>query len=127
MGPSPVLVVGETPSLGRSVADLLESGNIPYRFVYAIESEIPLETLFERYPVVISACNEVFCSTARRWSRGELPGVRLIVVGSRDPALRSMSGLRQLSLPVLPARLRSLLRTLFDGPDPPRSLGARLA
>ena len=105
-----VLVVGETPSLGRSIADLLESGNVPCRVVYDISAERPLGTLSQRFRMIIVACNERFCATARRWARGEIPKSELIVVGSRDPALASMVGVRVVPLPLVPGPLLALVR-----------------
>ena len=80
-----ILVVGETPSLGQSVTDLLDAANLPVEFVHDIGSKAPLANLAARYPVVVVACNSYFCTTARRWAQGELPKVALVVVGSRDP------------------------------------------
>ena len=44
-----VLVVGETPSLGRSIADLLESEDVPTRYVHDLAAEEPLAELGSRY------------------------------------------------------------------------------
>lgn len=113
MAPEGVLVIGETPSLGRSIVDLLEAYDVPTRYVTNVESEAPLSSLGQRYPVVIAACNESFCATARRWVRGELPKVSLVVVGSRDPILSTTPGVHHLSLPLLPGRLLSMIRGLL--------------
>jgi|HubBroStandDraft_1064217.scaffolds.fasta_scaffold48546_1 hypothetical protein len=109
-----VLVVGETPSLGRSVFDLLESGSVPCRFVHDVVAESPLFNLAERFPIVVTACNDAFCSAGRRFVRGELPGVTMVIVGSRDPALQSGSTaqLHVVSLPLIPSRLMSLVSAL---------------
>ncbi|MGA7922667.1 MAG: hypothetical protein WCA77_01665, partial [Thermoplasmata archaeon] len=85
-----VLVVGETPSLGRSIVDLMRTEYGVVRMVYDVSEEAPLSTLRERFSVVIAACNGYFCATARRWMRGEFPGVNLMVVGGRDPELLRM-------------------------------------
>jgi hypothetical protein len=120
---APILVVGETPSLGRSIVDLLESGSLPCQFVLDLEEVGPLANLSERYPVVVAACNEAYCSTVRRWSRGEFPRVSFVVVGSRDPALRSVPGLRTIPLPLVPDRLLSVIRSLTDGSSATASRG----
>jgi hypothetical protein len=111
--PVQVLVVGETPSLGRSIADLLEAWEVPNRYVHDLSVEPSLETLHERCPVVVVASNGPFCPTARRWLRSELPKVELVVVGSRDPALASAAGIHTVELPLARDRLPGLVRDLL--------------
>ncbi|HTW56035.1 MAG TPA: hypothetical protein VMG36_06305 [Thermoplasmata archaeon] len=118
MAPPTVLVVGETPSLGRSIADLLESNGIATRFVLDIGGETPLGSLGKRFPVVIAACNRPFCGTARRWIRGEFPHTQLVVVGSRDPTLGQMAGVTVVPLPLLPRPFVSLASDLLAGLRP---------
>ncbi|MGA8664040.1 MAG: hypothetical protein WB809_03085 [Thermoplasmata archaeon] len=109
-----VLVVGETPSLGRSITDLLVSGGVPARFVGDVRAEAPLASLARRFPVVVAASNSPTCSTAREWVRGELPDVALVVVGSRDPILtRVTPAVHVVSLPLLPSRFLELIRELM--------------
>ncbi len=124
MDPRAVLVVGETPSLGRSVVDLLESANVPCRFVYDVSAGHPLASLSDRFPVVVAACNEHFCATARRWSRGEFPNVQLVVVGSRDPTLLTMPEVRVVPLPLLPGPLLALTATLLASAESARRADA---
>jgi hypothetical protein len=107
------LVVAETQSLGRSIADLLEAGNLPHRLVDDLATVTPLSTLAARYPLVIVACNERVCATARRWIRGELPEVALVVVGDRDAALGSALGLRVVPLPLRPTPFLQLVEALL--------------
>jgi hypothetical protein len=124
MAPPTVLVVGETPSLGRSIADLLEANGISTRFIGDIGGAAPLGSLAERFPLVIAACNEPFCGTARRWMRGEFPRTRLLVVGSRDPTLGQMPGVTVVPLPLLPRPFVSLASALLAGLGPtPRAMG----
>ncbi|MGD0257646.1 MAG: hypothetical protein ABSB90_07190 [Thermoplasmata archaeon] len=120
-----VLVVGETPSLGRSIADLLESGDVPARYVLDLTSEQPLNGIAGRFPVVVAACNSLYCSTARRWARGELPNVELVVVGSRDPLVVGGGNLHVVPLPLFPSKFLSLIRSLLDptGHPSPASSG----
>ncbi len=112
-----MLVVGETPSLGRSIVDLLESGKVPSRLVYDVAAEPPLSNLSTRFPVVISACNEHICATARRWARGELPNVAMVVVGGRDPGLTAFPGIRVVSLPLVPAPFLALVHRLLTAAE----------
>ncbi len=114
-----VLVVGETPSLGRSIADLLESGDVPARYVHDLTAEPPLSDLARRFPVVVAACNGLYCTTARRWARGELPDVELVVVGSRDPSVVGGANLHLVPLPLLPAKFLGLIRGLLEQPGLP--------
>lgn len=109
-----MLVIGETPSLGRSITDLLESGDIQAQYVLDVASEQPLSDLARRYPVVVAASNGLFCTTARRWARGELPKVELVVVGSRDPVAIGGANLHAVPLPLLPATFLDLIRGLLE-------------
>lgn len=111
-----VLVVGETPSLGRSIVDLLESGRVPSRYVRSVDPERPLSDLSGSVALVIAACNEHFCATARRWAE-ESPPLTLVVVGSRDPRLPGMPGVRVVPLPLRPGRFLSLIRSLLGAHD----------
>jgi len=111
-----VLVVGETPSLGRSITDLLESGDVRAQYVLDLASEQPLSTLASRFRIVVAACNGLYCTTARRWVRGELPNVELVVVGSRDPVVVGGANLHLVPLPLLPAQFLGLIRGLLEHP-----------
>jgi hypothetical protein len=114
---SEVLVIGETPSLGRSIIDLLESGNVRARYVLDVGPELPMTTPRHRTRVVIAACNGLYCATARRWARGELPNVDLVVVGSRDPTVVGGGNLHVVPLPLMPAQFLALVRRLLESPD----------
>lgn len=126
MGDASVLVVGETPSLGRSIHDLLESGGVPSRFEYDIGYGSPLSELHREFPIVVAACNEHFCDSARRWARGEIPGVSLIVVGARDPYLAKIPGIRVVPLPLVPGPFLTLVNRLRQAAElPPRAIASR--
>ncbi|MGA8275474.1 MAG: hypothetical protein WB789_01275 [Thermoplasmata archaeon] len=114
-----VLVVGETPSLGRSITDLLESGDVRAQYVLDLANEPPLSNLASRFRVVVAACNGLYCATARRWARGELPNVELVVVGSRDPSIVGGTNLHLVPLPLLPAKFLGLIRELLERPEVP--------
>lgn len=115
-------MVGETPSLGRSIADLLESGGVPAHYVDDVTSAQPLSSLANRFPVVIAACNEHYCATARQWVRGELPNVALVVVGSRDPLLARAGKVHLVPLPLLPSRFLGMIHGLLDATVGPHSV-----
>ena len=115
-----VLVVGETPSLGRALRDLLDSGRIPTRY-----TEDPAEAVL-RSPVagtlglVVVACTGLDCETARRWRGLGFPPSALLVVGSRDPERLAAGGVRGVSLPIDPAGFLAMIERLRAGP-PARS------
>jgi len=114
MGSPEVLVVGETPSLGRSITDMLVSGDVRARYVGDVRSEAPLATLARRFPVVVAASNSLYCATARKWVRGEIPYVALVVVGSRDPVLTQVAkAVHLVSLPLRPSRFLEMIRELL--------------
>jgi hypothetical protein len=110
-----VLVVGEPPSLGRSIADLLQSRII--RTEHAPESrqvDSPSYTV-ARFAVVVDACNQSYCTTALRWLVGELPTSALVVVGSRDPTVDRIPRIHCVTLPLRTAVLWELIRGLTHG------------
>jgi hypothetical protein len=108
-----VLVVGETPSLGQSIVDLLESERLRAQYVYDVESEAPVSSIGDRFAVIVVACNEHFCVTARRWLHGELRNVPLVIVGSRDPILATTKGVYQIPLPLQPGLFLDTIRELL--------------
>ncbi len=115
------LVVGETPSLGRAIWDLLDVGGVAAEYVGRLEDAAPLPDPPSEFPVVIAAASGPYCATARTWSQGVGPGTALIVVGSRDPAVARLPRVHQVPLPLVPDELLSLVRRLLDrtGTAPP--------
>jgi hypothetical protein len=118
VGARTVVVVGETPSLGRSIGDLLLTEGIPFRLVSDLNPREVDSWVPGPAPVLLVACNEAYCRTARRWARGELPGTSLVVVGARDPELRGLRGARIVSLPLQQEPLVVLLRDLISEASP---------
>lgn len=125
MSGSSLVVVAETPSLGRSVLDLLESGGHPGRLVFDLPSELPPDWVRSSDPVVVVACNSPFCRTARRWASGEFPRLRLVVVGSRDPLLATLPRVEVVPLPLHPATLLLAVAERRGSPEPGPRLLAR--
>jgi hypothetical protein len=111
-------VVAETPSLGRSLADLLLAEGIACRLVPDLGSQDLEPWVPGEEPVILVACNEAYCRTARRWARGELRGSGLVVVGARDPELRGLLGGRVVPLPLRREPFVTLLRDLISGSSP---------
>lgn len=110
-----VLVVGETPSLGRSIWELLESGGIRTEYVDDLSGTEATQG-GRPYPVIVAACNGYYCETARRWLSGERAGAALIVVGSRDARLAASRDLYLVPLPLDAARFLRLVATLLEDP-----------
>jgi hypothetical protein len=108
-----VLVVGETPSLGRSIVDLFDSAGIANEFVHDLAAETAPVDLGRQHPVVVVASNGPYCASARGWGRGAYPEVEMVVVGSRDPSLRDLPKIRVVPLPFLPGRLLALVQGLL--------------
>lgn len=118
MGLPEVLVVAETLSLGRWVVDLLDSDGLPARLCSppASSKDYPPD----RFPVIVAACNELRCETARQWERGGWPDVDLVVVGGRDPGVGSHGRMQVIRLPLVPRHLLALVRKLYEGGVEPR-------
>jgi len=116
-----VVVVAETPSLARSIAELVRSDLIPVEIVSPEVDPATLREWATTRPLIVVACNGFYCRTGRRWVRGEIPGAHLIIVGARDPMVADIPGLHCLELPLSPPRLLTLvqhLRTLPPNPSP---------
>jgi hypothetical protein len=113
-----VLVVGETPSLGRSIVDLFDSAGIANEFVHDLAAETTSLDLGRQHPVVVVASNGPFCASARGWGRGAFPDVAMVVVGSRDPLLRDLPKIQVIPLPFLPGRLLAVVQRLLPSSSP---------
>jgi hypothetical protein len=118
MEPPGVLVVGETPSLGRSIADLLESDGIPVRYILDLEAEPPLSGSAHPYRVIVAACNAQQCATVHQWARGPFSNLDLVVVGARDPGVIPGVRLHLVELPLLPSRFSNMIRELLEAATP---------
>lgn len=122
--PAEVLVVDETPSLGGSVVALLEADGLAVRrFADFHGAESYHAAANALHPVVVVASNAHYCPSASRWALSALRDADLVVVGTRDPALRSAGRLHVVRLPLEPERLLELVRGLL-GSTPSASPGA---
>lgn len=119
MDASGVVVIGETPSLGEALVDLLRSDAIPVHYITA-EPQRTREHLPRSVRVMIVASNSPFSPAARGWLAGEYSPRELVVVGSRDPALASARQIHRVPLPLDPERFLGLVRKLLagEGTDP---------
>jgi hypothetical protein len=132
--PPAVVVVGETPSLGRALVELFEADEIRSRLVAPPDPPDRWEELLATRPLLVVACSGLYCATARSWLRGELPVQHLVVVGARDPFVARASGLHHVPIPVSAGPLLELVRGLLGSPPvdrgsrpsgPPSTDGAR--
>jgi hypothetical protein len=122
--PPEVLVVDETPSLGSSVVALLEAEGVSVRrFADLHSAEGYHARAGAPHPLVIVASNTHYCPSASRWALGDLRDAHLVVVGTRDPALRSAGRLHVIHLPLQPSGFLDVVRELLPEPavEPPRS------
>lgn len=113
-----VVVIGETPSLASALVELLETegvGVIAVRDLREAEAMARKGPLPPR-PLLISASNRHSCPTARRWRMGSLHESDLVVVGTRDPMLRSSGRLHVVPLPLVPEEFLTLVRDLSSRP-----------
>jgi hypothetical protein len=109
-----VLVVDETPSLGGSVVALLETDGLSVRRFADLHGAESYHTgAGGAHPVVVVASNAHYCPSASRWALGALREADLVVVGTRDPALRSAGRLHVVRLPLEPQKLLELVRDLL--------------
>jgi len=117
-----LLVVDETPSLGGSIVSLLETeGYAVRRFADLHGAESYHTGSGGPHPVVVVASNTHYCGSASRWALGSLHDANLVVVGTRDPALRSAGRLHVVHLPLEPPKFVELIRSLVT----PATGGAR--
>jgi hypothetical protein len=107
-----IVVITETPSLGRAIADLLETRGLEHRVIEDTKGGVPAFAIENRERLLVVACNSSYCETARRYVRGELSGVQMIVVGSRDPVLTGLPGVVVIPLPLDVSLLLSQLEHL---------------
>jgi len=113
-----VVVVGETPSLGRALVDLLQSDGVKVRYLPGSDA-IRLAHGPRHPAVIIVASNAPYSATARRWLEGKLVANSLITVGSRDPVIAPLPNVHRVALPLEPGGFLRLVHSLL--PDAPAS------
>ncbi len=110
-----VLVVAESLSLGRALVDLLDVAGLPARICQDPMLEGPLASFSLRFPVVVVGSPGFYCETARRWLRGRLPPIPLIVVGSNDPQLPEDHRMYRFPLPLATEEFLRVVRAHWPG------------
>jgi hypothetical protein len=112
------VVIGETPSLGRAIAELLETDGVRTHYLEAQRDGALVRALAPTHPVIVVACNASFCQTVRQWLAGEFLSVPLVAVGTRDPVGRDVPGIHPLGLPLDPSELLRVVRGLLEPATP---------
>jgi hypothetical protein len=108
--PPLVLVVGETPSLGRAIVDLLDAEG--YRTAFTLHLDRVDDGLLRTTRLVIAAANGPYCATLRERRAGAVDGQELIVVGSYDPLVTVGPRVHPVQLPLQTAPFLALVRSL---------------
>lgn len=108
------LIVAETPSLADSIDDLLRADGIFADTVPDCYSGLGGWVRRHGHSpyLLICASNAHRCETVRRWFSGEVGAMELVVVGSRDPGLRSRGNLHLVSLPLSPVKFLEMVHAL---------------
>ena len=111
-----VVVVGETPSLGAAVNELLLSDRYDSRLVSSLESA---ERLLRGHrpsdpTVIVTAANGAFCATFLLWPKSSLRDLELVVVGDRYRTVVPSPHVHVLRLPIDPEELLGLVRRLLE-------------
>ena len=124
-----VLIIEEAPSLALAVAGLLEAEAIAVRTVPSFEEAerwVAAHRPSDR-PVLVCASNAFLCRCLTPWRQGPLADSPLVLVGTRNPRLRSDGVLHVLSLPLRPDELVRTLSALVHGEPIDRSIGTELS
>jgi hypothetical protein len=110
-----ILVSGENPSLASALADLFLADDLPLSVVRSLDELVGPEgdRSSPEASVVVLASRGYRSPTAREWATGRWPDSDLVVVGSRDPGLRSRGRFHVVPLPLVPAELLSMVRWLL--------------
>ncbi len=114
---SEVLVVGESPSLAGSLVSLFEAERISVRsFPDLLSAEQYHARAGAPHPLLLVASNAYLSPSAEGWAGSVLRNAHLIVVGTRDPALRSEGRRHVVRLPIDPDGLLFLVRRCLASP-----------
>ncbi len=136
VGPRPVVLVSETPSLGAALLGLLEAEGYSARSVRSVrEARALLRRPGTEDAMLVVASNGWSSDTMTEWSSGKLGERPLVLVGSRDTHLRSHRSLYVVHLPTRPSELLSVVHRAASetlalppgGPPPARSKPRRTA
>jgi len=115
-----VLVTGENPSLASALADLFRADSIPVSTVRDL-AELnggPDGSRSMAGSVVVLASGGYESPTTRKWATDKWSDTDLVVVGTRDPGLRSRGRFHVVRLPLVPTELLQMVHRLIDRRTP---------
>jgi hypothetical protein len=114
--PGLVVVMRETPSLASALTDFLDGEGIPaiLRPIAPLEGILRGGAVPAGASILISTCSAFRCEIVEQWQAGAFPDTELIVIGSRDPAVRTGNGLYRIDLPLSPSELLALVRERLE-------------
>jgi hypothetical protein len=115
-----VLVVRENPSLASALADLFQADGLTVSTVRSLEElgHAPEGPVSRQSTIVVVASKGFESPTTREWATGKWSGTDLVLIGARDPGLRSRGRFHVVRLPLVPKELLRLIRSLLDGLAP---------
>lgn len=109
-----LVVITESPSLAAGVIDLFEAEG--YRVCCARDlaeaEKLVSSAEATGRPILVAASNGHYSACVNGWRSGQLSSLPLIVVGSRDPSLRSRGQLHVVHLPLDVTRFLRLVVSL---------------
>jgi len=113
------LLIEETPRLAGSLVALLEAEGVTVRRFPDLSAAEQFHAAGRTpHRVVLVASNAHYSPSVSRWALGPLRETHLVVVGTRDPALRSAGRLHVVRLPLEPERLLELVGNLLTERSP---------
>ena len=120
----PIVLVAETPSLATSLAGLLEAEG--YRVIPVPDARSAQHVLTrptESEGVLVAVSNSYASETTRAWQEGSYGDRPLVLVGGRDPMLRTDGRLFIVRLPIRFDELLGTIRQLATPAGPPDAAG----
>ncbi len=111
-----ILVVRENPSLASALADLFQADGLAVSTVRSLEelSRGPAGELRPSAAIVVVASKGFDSPTTREWATGKWNDTDLVLIGARDPGLRSRGRFHVVPLPLVPKELLRMVHSLLE-------------